>query len=252
MVDMIRKALMGKSLENTTAVFCQDGVILSDCAPKTRGTQVYLAKQYFTGYQVPEVEPYTLTDERQRSISYPGIPIAFNQKTIEGLESLRFPGEESISFGIDSIHKQMLFKGPSGKKWDPPLLGLPGTMITFGLQHVPGVGVIPSDQTRPIYIQFAIPIDRLILVKVDKLTIKVLGGKLTLSGIHLDGPFEDPLEPTRRMVMDNDFSATVFTEYLQNILSTMVGEVVFTIYEKMLFITQETNDYTYTHYVSLT
>jgi len=239
LIDMIRMGLINGILNEVCATFTPTEVVLSDISKGTLGSYGKFNKTYFKSYEV----------------DVPNQKIILKKELIAGLTDLRFTTEDSILVNMDIENNKINFLSPSGKKWDTNMSTEINTkVISFGLEYVAGVGILPSDKTRIKNYQTKIPVKLLTdnLAKVEKVTLvpketDVLvkmsyngdyEGKMSLKSEDITIP-SDPTKPKEY---------TVFIEYLNSILANFSGNIYMTLYDLAMIVTQdytkETPDYT--------
>jgi hypothetical protein len=237
-MDMIQKSLMNNALVGATATFTPTGVVVSDSSKGTLGAHCTFSPRYFKSYAVDQDHE-----------------ILLNKAFYDGLSDLRFSGEDEVTVDVDFTAECFKVTSTKGLDWKPKLSKESGKKIPFQLRETPGVGILPLDPRteRQIHNQFATLVDNLSVPKVEKVSLHVSGGKLTLE-LDYDGPFVKPipLESPKVRKIDTDDISTIFVEQLNNILANFKGDVFITTYDKVVFFTQITPDFSMMYYAATT
>lgn len=228
--EMIRKALMNDSFPNAIATFSPTGVEVGDSSLRTKGSFCTFTPQYFKTYEVDEEHD-----------------VVFNHALLEGLSALRFSTEEEVTVEVDFEGKKFLIASNKGFDWRPNLSEETGQKPSFGKEMVAGIGYLPNDprEDRQLRNQFATSVDSLATPKVEQASLRIVDRALTLE-LDYSGPFKRPitLESSKVRKIDVNMLSTVFVEDLTNVLANFQGDMWVNMYDKALFFTQVTTDFT--------
>lgn len=237
LIDMIRKSLInGKQLDSVSALFTPAGVIFSDLSKGVMGCECSFNPSYF--------KSYTVDEERE---------ILFKKDFLDSLGKLRFGGEDEIELSIDDENNCFRIRAGE-KKWDPKLSEVSDTRIPFQRHEVSGIGVLPSkptDTSQSVLAQLSIGVDKLNTPDVEKATLRINEDETISVELDLIGPFAEKFKPTQTRKMTPG-AHTTFVGMLADILANFVGEVWLTIYDKFIFVTQVSEDYSLMYLTSTT
>jgi len=237
---MLNKALISKRLESISSVISPTGIVFSDLSMGVFGCHCTFNPSYFKAYNIDE--------EKE---------ILFKSDLLESLEKLGFGGEDNMSVTLDESNNRLLMKG-GALDWKPglsnfeidELTGHAKSRIGFALAEAAGIGVLPTDPSRPILSQFSIGVNKLSTPDVEKVTLRFNSNELTQE-LELLGPFKKKIIPVNiRKVQDG--SSTLTVDYLKKMISNLAGEIWVTIYEKVVFLTKITEDYSLMYMLSVT
>lgn len=224
LIDMIRKALInGKQLDSVSGLFSPTGVVFSDLSKGVIGCECAYPPSYFKSYDVDE--------EKE---------ILFKKDLLDALSKLGFGAEDVATLDVDE-EKNCFHIVAGGKRWDPTLSEVSDTRVPFERHEVTGIGVLPTDESKPVVAQFVIGVDKLKTPDVEKVTLRINNDRTLSVELDLIGPFAEKFTPTQVRTM-NAGAHTTFVNMLSDILANFVGEVWLTIYEKFIFVTQLSED----------
>lgn len=225
LVDIIRKSLMNGELDVAVASFSPEGLVISDISKRTMGSYCTFSRGFFKQYHVDETQD-----------------VIINKAFLDNLTMAMFGREEEVSLEVDLENKKFIIDSKK-HHWEPTLSEETGEKITWEtLKEMPEVGFVIQAEDRPILNQFSLPVDELNTPKVEKLTFKVLNKQLTIE-LELDGPWKKTPTLMKTKKLDVDGVSTVYIKFLTAITASFKGEVWITVYERGIFITQITTDF---------
>jgi len=230
LIDMIRMGLVNGSLNEVCAVFNPTEVILSDITKGTIGSYAVFNKSYFKTYEV----------------DVPNQKVIFRKGLIAGLSDLGFTSEETVIVNMDDKAEKMYVTSPLGKKWDAILSTDANTkQITFGLERIAGVGILPADKSRVKNYHSKIPVKLLTdnLAKAEKVTFVPKGTDILVK-MSYDGDYEGKitLKPEDILIPadpEKPREYTLFVEYLRSIIANFTENVHVVLYDLAMITTSE-------------
>jgi len=229
LMDLVRRALVNGQLEAAIFSFSPSGL-------STKATKAGTFGGYTT-YHSPFFKEYVCEQP---------VEIKLTKNFLANLESLRFGSEDQISVEIDLPNNRLNIL--AGKREYHPVLSNPDVqLLSFPFSERPGIGMLPTDTTKPIHFQAKVVADVLGTPKVDKVSYHTVGIELTLE-LDKDGPYKQTITPSSVLIPrkvtgpDEKTTYTFFVEHMTDILACFVGEVIITMYERVIFITQPDKD----------
>jgi hypothetical protein len=242
---MFKNALMNGQSDSAFIRFSPKEVI-THISQGTLGTYGVYQPTYFTEY-VCDIS----TD------------IKITKQFVKNLDELHIGSESSVMVESDMSNNRLLLVA-GGKRWTPAIpnpqnmkpLGVPES--TVPVSDVEGIGFLPTKrQTTPIQFQVKIGTERLTIPNFQDVVISVLDKAMKIEW-DMDGHAEndmklDPLKvivPRKQMETDVvppntpfDFQKYNFNvKYLISLLESFSGEITLTMFQKAMFLTQQSKD----------
>jgi hypothetical protein len=245
LLDMFKKALMNGESDSAFIRFTPKEAI-THISQGTYGTYGVYQPTYFTEY-----------------VCDANTEIKITKQFVKNLDELHIGSEQSVMVESDiSNNKLTLIAGSS--RWTPSIPN-PQNMKAFGVlestipvSDVEGIGFLPTKrQSTPIQFQTKIGSERLMIPNFQDVAISVLDKTMKIEW-DMDGHAErgmalDPIKvlvPRKKMETDMlppdavlDFQKYNFNvKFLAKLLDNFSGEMVITIFQKAMFLTQQTKD----------
>lgn len=245
LTDMFNKALMNGISDSAFIRFTPKEAI-THVSQGTLGTYGVYQPTYFTEYVCDNTTEIKIT-----------------KPFVKNLEALRIESEQSVMVESDiSNNKLQLIAG--SKRWTPAIpnpqniksIGVPES--TIPVSDIEGVGFLPTKrQSTPIQFQTKIGRERLTIPNFADVAISLLDTSMKIVW-DMDGQAEidmklDPLKvlvPRKKMETDalppdipleyQKYSFNV--KYLASLLESFSGEITLTMFQKSVFITQQSKD----------
>jgi hypothetical protein len=240
MLDILRKSVMNDMLGGAVLRFTEKGLITSSSFG-TYGCYTEYVPAKFEEYLVD----YT-TD------------IRINQDFIKNFEEMAFQSNKICQIESDIPNNKLSIEEGT-RKWKPKISNV--AVETIGLADssillipIEGIGYLPNTKRQPLY-QAKILVEKMILPRGGNFISILPNDKTIKISWDMDGSAEDQIEiipenislpyvPTDRI------GFTFHLSYLQNILSSLSGEIAMTIYEKSIVFNQVTADMKLTYFIS--
>jgi len=223
-LDVIRKGLINNHFEAMEVAFKQDGVTTTTSRAGTFGAYITYKPAFFAKYECSVPETVKLTKE-----------------LFANMQSLKFGGEPEITVETDLANGRLNITG-SKSDYHPVLTNPEVQPLKMTIAEKPTIGWLPAKEDRPIHYQIRVKASDLSTPKVDKVTYKTNGPNLTLD-LNLGGAYNEKiaaievLKP-REAAQGEKVDYTFFVDHLADILANFSDNVVVTIYERGIFITQ--------------
>jgi hypothetical protein len=245
LTDMFKKALISGDSDSAFIRFTPTEAI-AHISQGTYGTYGVYPTTYFSEY-----------------VCDANTEIKITKQFVKNLDELHIGSEQSVLIESDIPNNKLLIVA-GGKRWNPSIpnpqnmksVGVPESSIP--VTDVEGIGFLPTKrQSTPIHFQAKIGCERLVIPNFPDVAISVLDKTMKLEW-DMDGGAEndmklDPLKVSvPRKMLEKDlvqqngqlgFQKYNFNvNYLKSLLENFSGEITLTMFEKAVFITQQTKD----------
>lgn len=246
LLDMFRKALMNGESESAFIRFTPQEAI-TNVSQGTYGTYGVYQPTYFTEYVCD-----TMTE------------IKITKQFVKNLDELHIGSETSVTIESDIPNNRLMLVSGS-KRWTPTIpnpqniksVGVADS--TIPVDNVENVGFLPIKREKtPIHFQTKIGRERLMIPNFSNLVISVVDNSMKIEW-DMDGHAEtdmnlDPLKvtvPRKHLETDApltqevpfDYQRYKFNEkFLSSLLESFAGEITITMFQKAIFITQQSKD----------
>ncbi len=224
-LDIIRKGLINNHFEAMEVSFTPELVTTSTSRAGTFGVHNTFKPGYFTKYECPAPETIKLTKE-----------------LFANMQSLKFGSEAEITVETDIPNSRLNISG-TRSDYHPVLSNPEVQPLKMTIAEKPTIGWLPAKEDRPIHYQIRVPASALSTPKgIDKVTYRTNGPSLTLY-FTLGGEYSEKITPLEVMKprtagQGEKIDYTFFIDHLADILANFSDNVVVTIYERGIFITQ--------------
>jgi hypothetical protein len=181
--------------------------------------------------------------------------VKFAKSLFANMQSLKFGDEQEITVETDLVNSRLNITG-SRRDYHPVLTNPDVQPLKMTLAEKPTIGWLPAKEDRPVHYQIRVPASALATPKVGKVTYKTSGSCLILD-LNLGGAYNEMITPTevlkaRNAVQGEKVDYTFFVDHLMDILANFSDNVVVTIYEKGIFITQLSDTYSLMYMTAVT
>ena len=246
LLDMFKKATMNGESDSAFIRFTPQEAI-THVSLGTYGTYGVYQPTYFSEYVCDAMTEIKIT-----------------KQFLKNLDELHIGSEQSVTIESDITNNKLQLVAGS-KRWTPSIpnpqninsIGVPES--TIPVSDVADVGFLPTKrQNTPIQFQTKIGRERLMIPNLQSVTISVLDKsmkimwdmdgkaendmkldpqKVSIPRIHLDT--DEPLSPDAKF----DYQKYNFNvKFLASLLESFSGEITLTIFQKAMFITQQSKD----------
>jgi hypothetical protein len=246
LLDMFKKALMNGLSDSAFIRFTPQEAI-TNVSQGTYGTYGVYQPTYFSEYVCDAMTEIKIT-----------------KQFIKNLDELYIGSEQSVTIESD-IPNNKLQLVAGGKRWTSSIPN-PQNIKSVGVAEssipvtdVEGIGFLPAKrQSTPIHFQTKIGRERLVIPNFPDVSISVLDTSMKLEW-EMDGHAEMNmnLDPQKVLVPRNHFETDTpitpevpfnYQKYnfnvklLKSLLESFAGEITITMFQKAIFITQQSKD----------
>lgn len=231
-LDMIRMGLVNNHFDAMEVSFTPTLITTTTSRAGTFGSWNTFKPTYFKEYSCVAPETIKLTKALHSN-----------------LMTLKFAGDDQITIDVDLANSRLTISGPRSN-YAPVLTNPDVQPLKITLTEKPTIGLLPASETRPVHYQIRVPARSLATPKMEKnakVTYKVNGKDLILD-LNLGGVYNEQITPLevlkpREAATGEKTSYTFFVDHLADILANFSENVVVTIYERGIFITQMNEAY---------
>jgi len=244
LVELFRRALMNATIDGALIRFTPSGVI----ATVTKGT--YGA---FGTYRPTYFKTYEIAED---------VDIKVTPIFLKNLESLKMNNVETCSVGFDLPNNRLLFE-VGGDKWSAilpnPDIKTLGIDERKNIKDVPGVGLLATSVADNPQFQAILSVDKMGTPKAERVTLS-LNDKTMLLKWDMDGDATRDMQletskvrvPRKIITPEDKQNYTFHMQYVIDILANFVGEIVITVAETAMFVTQVSTDMSLMYFVATT
>jgi len=216
-LDFIRKGLVNNHFDAMEAKFTQTGVTTTTSQAGTFGSYNKYKPGCFKEYVCAEPETIKLTKELFTKIQ-------------------DIKGGQEITIETNLFNNRLNIIESDGSDYHLALTNPEVQLFKLTLAEYSRIGWLPAKKDRPVLYQARFNVKSLPIWKVDKVTYSTNGQSFTC-GCYLGGNYLETVQPIE--VLKTSFGKfTFFSDHISDILKCFKGNVVFTIYERGMFVTQ--------------